>query len=269
MDWVGKALNPQWVGPLIGLVGVAVALILYRASRVGARPAYQSRALRLIGPDEKVLPEEVEIRFKGQPVDRLTKTHIVLWNSGKALLRGSDIVETDPLRCDFSQGSRVLEVRVVKASRAANEFEARPVPDLPNRVLLTFDYLDLRDGAVVEILHTDSKPYPEIMGTIRGVPRGAVDWGPILPPRTRGFSHSFPLRNFLYGMVIIALAIMAYGIVSQPYVVPPELVGLTGLVRRRIDILVSGAMSVAFPLLVLWLTRRRFPKNLSIPELEE
>jgi uncharacterized membrane protein len=37
-----------WVGSLIGIIGLIIAYLLYRASRIGPRPAYQSRAIRLI-----------------------------------------------------------------------------------------------------------------------------------------------------------------------------------------------------------------------------
>lgn len=157
MDLLREVLNPGWVSSLIGLLSLAAAVIIYLASRVGARPVFQRRALRLIGRDDRALPNEVEIRFDGRPVERLTKTHIVFWNSGKVILRGSDIVDLDPLRCDFSDESQVLAVRVLKSSRPTNQFAAKIDSGKLNRILLAFDYLDPGDGVLLEILHTDKK----------------------------------------------------------------------------------------------------------------
>lgn len=56
-------------GSIIGIVGLLVGYILYRASRIGPRPVYQSRALRLIGKEERALPEDVEILFRGRSED--------------------------------------------------------------------------------------------------------------------------------------------------------------------------------------------------------
>jgi hypothetical protein len=260
---------------MIGLVGLVIALIIYKATLVGARPVYQRRALRLIGPDAKAIHKAVEIRFKGQPVDRLTKTHIVFWNSGRTLLRGSDVVDTDPIRCDFSDGSRILEVSVVKRTRATNKFEVNLDPDRPHRAIFTFDYIDPGDGAVVEILHTDSKRYPEVNGTVRGVPNGIVDWGRILPPSTKEMPFPFgrrkSLRYLLATVVTLGLLVVAVGVL-----LPNELMEHlskfgepSSSAAFRTFLVVSGLAYVMLPLLLLWLTRRRFPSNLSSPELEE
>jgi hypothetical protein len=212
MNSIRELLNPGWVSSLVGLAGLVAAILIYRASLVGARPVYQLRALRLLGPDEKALPEEVEVRFKGQAVDRLTKTHIVFWNSGKALVRGSDIVKDDLLRCEFSEGSRVLEARVLKVTPPTNKFGAETDSNVPSKVVLTFDYLDPNDGAVVEILHTDTKRYPDIKGTVRGVPKGIVDWGRIPPLRSRALRFPFSqLRTFLYAAIAVGLLTFAVG----------------------------------------------------------
>ncbi len=57
-----ELLNQNWIGSLIGLIGILAgiifALIIYRNSRIGARLAYQRLALRLIGVKEQALPEE-------------------------------------------------------------------------------------------------------------------------------------------------------------------------------------------------------------------
>lgn len=90
-----KALLSQgWVGSLIGIIGIIIASIgiyLYRVSRIGPKPAYQFESLRLIGKESPALPEEVEIRFRDKSVSQLTKTHVVLWNSGNATLYGKEI----------------------------------------------------------------------------------------------------------------------------------------------------------------------------------
>jgi len=67
MNWIRDVLSPGWVGSVIGLVGMVIALILYKASLVGARPVYQRRALRLIGPDRQDTS-----RSGGNPLQRTT-----------------------------------------------------------------------------------------------------------------------------------------------------------------------------------------------------
>ena len=76
MEWL-RFLDPGWIGIVIGLASVVLALFLYRASRIGARPSYQRGGLLLIGQgNEHVLPPEVEISFGGTSVPRLTLSHV-------------------------------------------------------------------------------------------------------------------------------------------------------------------------------------------------
>lgn len=269
MDFLKGLLNSGWVSTTVGIVGVVVALLLYRASLVGGRMVYQRRGVRLIGPDERGLPDGIEIRYKGEVVDRLTKTHLVFWNSGKVLLRGSDIVAEDPLRCDFSPEARVLEVRRLSASRPANKFVATLDAAVPNRVLIAFDYLDPEDGAVFEILHTDMMRYPTVEGTIKGVPRGVLDWGRIVSNRPRDVSLNLRTNRFVpIALVTVGLSVASIGFVPElarylPFRSPTE------NATHNWPLGLAGILYALMPILVAWRTRRRFPKVLCRQELEE
>lgn len=271
MDGLREFLNLGWVSSAIGLAGLVVALILYRASIIGARPVCQRRGIRLIGPDLKALPQEVEIRFRGQVVDRLTKTLLIVWNGGKALLRGVDIVADDPFRAEFSKDAQVLQVRVLKTTRVTNKFSARRDFEA-NRVLFEFDYLDPRDGAVVEILHTDEKRYPQLAGTIRGVPKGVVDLGRVPSQLTRDLPPPLNRRRLFYGLVLTVSLLAIAGAALLPDAALHWLFQngrVENLARLRKAFWVVGLLYGAPPVLQILLTRRRFPKTLNVPELDE
>jgi len=255
------------------LVSLAAALLLYRASRVHARLVYQQRALRLIGSDEAILPADVEIRFRGQPVERLTKTYLVFWNAGTATIRGSDVVADDPLRCEFSEQARVLEVSLVKNTRSANKFVAMIDANRPNCALLNLDYLDPQDGATIEILHTDSNRYPTVKGTIRGVPKGVIDRGQIVPTRINLRPPTrFRLLPPLLGVRIFALASLALGLILfLGGVLLHDEVEVEGNALKVVRLVLggAGAIYIAYSVGLLWSVRRRFPAALHTPELDE
>jgi hypothetical protein len=174
MDWWRQALSTGWVGSvisllglLVGLVSLVAAVLIYRASRVGGRLIYQLHALHLISGGPYDLPSEVEILFKGRAVPRLTRTLLVLWNSGKALIRGSDVVIDNPIQFVFSNDAEVLRVRTLKVTRPEIKFSARLFEGRPNTATCEFDYLGPGDGVVVEILHTDDQCVPIRCGCFR------------------------------------------------------------------------------------------------------
>jgi hypothetical protein len=221
MEALRAFFSQAWVGILVGvLAGFLIAFLFYRASRIGPRPSYQLKALRLIAKDERALPEEVEILFKGMSVPQLTKTHVIFWNSGKALLDGKQIVESDPLRLEFDKAARVLRARIAKATRDTNKSEVKINDKSPNEVVCHFDYLDVGDGVVIELLHTAEERYPKVQGTIRGVPKGILNWGYISTSRiTRGTR-----RIMLFTMLIMGVATIIVWIsltaLSQAFSIP-------------------------------------------------
>src|SRR6266446_37633 len=268
-------LNQGWVGTFIAVMGIGVAYALYRKSRVSSRPAYQMRALRLLGLDNRVLPDEIQILFKGKSVPRVTRTYMVFWNAGTATLRGTDLVADDPLCIQLAGEGEILTAAIARATRPVNKFAVLICEDALGKALIQFDYLDPQDGAVVEVLHTSSERNPTICGTIRGVPEGVQSWG--MGPRiskffaelSKNMSSVMVARIPLYLMAVIGIVTMTIGFVGED-----AFFAYLGRSPRQVSVLNdqavmawTGVIYTALPLLFLWTTRRRFPKSLAIPEL--
>jgi len=258
MEALKAFFSQSWVGILVGiLAGLLIAFFSDKASRIGPRPSYQLKALRLIAKDERALPEEVEILFNGMSVPRLTKTHVIFWNSGRAMLRGEEIVVDDPLRLEFSKEARVLTARIAKTTRETNKFEVKIDDKSPNEVVCHFDYLNVGDGALIELLHTDEERYPKVQGTIRGVPKGILNWGHIRTSRR-------PRRMMLFTMLIMGVSIIVVGFLTPHFPKPSAPAELPVWV-----FVILGLVYISFPLFTLWTNRRRFPKSLTIEDIEQ
>ena len=254
-----------WGGLLIGVSGIIIALLIYRASRIGPRPVYIFQTLRLIGKGKQALPEEVQILFKGRNVPQLTRTHIVLWNSGNAMLDGKNIIKEDPLRFEYNGSVEILRASILKVTRDSNKFTTNIDPDSTNKVFCSFDYLEAGDGAVIELLHTGEGSNPEYRGTIRGVPKGLLDRGHIHPSR-RQVRPSKKMRNVAMLLMFSAGVIMICMGLFLPIIYGFEESFLEGV---NWIIVSGGLVYVFFPLLILWSYRRRFPKSLAIEDIEE
>lgn len=262
-----EAISPGWVGSLIGilgLTGLVITYFLYRASRISPRPVYKYQALRLIGGSKQELPEDITILFRDKKVQRLTKTHIILWNSGKTTLNGENIVADDPLRLEFSEDSEVLSARVLNFTRQANKLTVNTHPHYKNQVICSFDYLEANDGAVIEILHTDRERYPKVHGVIRGVPKGILNWG-----RFVAGTHIIrvPFKHFKiwgFNMLFFGVLFAVYGFLKP---ILPDF--LTEELEWSRWIYVGMGLLLIFTYShILWDSRRRFPKSLSIETIE-
>lgn len=266
-------LNQGWVGTLIGLLGLLVGvagLILYMKSKIGPRPACQMRSIRLIGKEEQELPTDVRILFQNTDVPRLTLTKIWFWNCGTETIRGTHVVEDDPLRCSFDKDDRILAIHVAAVTRLVNKFSAGLRHDGSNEVILTFDFLDPADGARVEILHTSKRRYPEILGTVRGVPKGIKQLttkSTSTQALNRTMSQISRHKNVFFGVVfVLGLVLLILSVLPDAWLLPfrdalkehPS----TGLKAFRFMMLVFGVFYTLISLSSLMPRRRKYPPAL-------
>jgi amino acid transporter len=286
LNELAKLLNQGWVGALIGLFSLLLAVYLYRLSQVFPRLAVQMSNTRLIGGRHAELPNNVTIYYQrdlSQPtkteVSQLTKTTIVLWNAGKTTFRENDIVSGDPLRFEFESNSQILDSKITLVTRDANLFAIHEDSTKSYVAICKFDFLDPQDGVRIEILHT-SDERPTMYGTIRGLPQGCTDWGS-LPIRGKQLNSRngksklllkiLGISNFVYFFAIIfSVSMIAVGLFPDLFL---TLLPRLGRVSQTEPLLQQGKVNwtlVSFgivyailPVLLLWFERRRFPKRLA------
>lgn len=151
---------------LLAVAGVAVGAIV--STSFGW--FFYRRALRDPGPTYVLTGhvvvsgslgrEEIEIRFAGEVVPVVSRTLVVFWNRGRKSIRRDEVPAAHPLRIEvLDDGARVLDAAVITSTRPEIGVEARPDLYGPG-VTLSFEFLDYRDGFVVEMLHTSSRPEP-------------------------------------------------------------------------------------------------------------
>ena len=245
--WVGSVID--LVGIALGIAGILAGYVFYRRSRIGPRLAYHQRFERLIGSGNPTLPEEVEIYFAGKKVQRLTKTVLAIWNYGSSTTHGSSVVDDDPVRFVFPQTALVLKPRVIATTRKANKLTARLRPDSPNEVICEFDYLDAKDGGVIEVLHTGENGTATVLGAVRGIPTGLEDLG--------SAEHFRSLHQWWYPFFIIFLILgVTYEVAERVYYFFPiwPFFALIGLIIV-VSLWVVGVR-------MLWGMRSRYPRQL-------
>jgi len=277
MDAIFNFFNQGWVGSVIGVIGVifgVIGMFSYKFSRSTAKPSYQKSSLRLLGRKEDNLPDDVSVLFKGTEVERLTKTTIVIWNNGTEVLSGEDIVESDLLRFSFPEGSNILSFNVIKNTRDTNEFSLSKDENRNNELVINFSYLDPKDGATIEILHDSENRHPEIIGTIKGLPKGVEDLGRVYSNKPMNvkppFNFIFPNRKLVFWTAIImGLSLFILGVLPDGIVeiaVNEKATEDKGSVK--IAFIITGALYTLLPASMLWYRREKYPKALKVDEIE-
>lgn len=223
----------------------------------------QYRRYQLIGSDRSLFPQEVRIFFDDVEVERLSTLTAFVWNAGAETIRGSDVVQSDPIRVVFSEGTQLLRARVVRITREVNAVEIAINHEIGS-VDVFFDFLDPGDGVAIEVLHSGNRPAALLVGTVRGLPAGVRSVGPI--PTEQG-----PMRLPLIGRsrTIAAVGtILGLGLAGMAGFAP----WLSQYLPAFFDSSAAGrptqpewwmvgvGLLYAAPFLALgWVRRRRFP----------
>lgn len=156
----------EWLGIVLFVVGIPVAWWLGRKNRQRPTLRYGIDERELVRSDDSLSRGGLQLRFRDRPIDRLCRSYVAIWLKSGDAVYGQSIPMTDPLGVELIEGDRVLSVRVVAESRSAIAVSATR-SDSQHGVDIGFEFLDVGDGFVVEILH-EIHAAPIIRGSIPG-----------------------------------------------------------------------------------------------------
>jgi len=263
MSWIDAALNFLDQGRVGFLGGTVVAIVAYLKARQRTSLGYVYFGEHLLGSASDALPPGIVVQYDGITVPRLTKSIIIIWNNGENTVSGTDIVGKDPLRFHVGTDGRILSTSVLKVSREVNEFHVLTKPDEEtNEAVFTFGFLDAKDGAVVEILHTSTDRNPSPKGTLRGLPQGFRNLGQFTRPKPQK-KKSGKLSSIVSNLLPVAT--LFGGFLFAVYGPRPSFLANpdTGIFFYSF-----GGAFVGMWINTKFWTRRRYPKSLHIEALE-
>jgi hypothetical protein len=156
------------IGTLLGIIGILAGYIFYLKGKREKDPCYSVDEVNLIRGYSSIF-RDLKIRYKRKPIENLTITKLVFWNNGMETIDGADIQTTHPLMIFALEDGVMLDIKLLKSTNLANNFST--VLDEKGRfALLFFDYLNSKDGAVIQVIHTGiSIVNLVITGEIKGV----------------------------------------------------------------------------------------------------
>jgi len=166
----------QWLegGPAFNLWSLTIAITgllltvfgLYLAfnSRREKRPLYLTNSFEVLSKERKV--DGLEVTLSGLSIPSLTITRVALWNAGRETINRTDILAVDPLRIVSSTAAKILGAKLSHVQRHVNDVQIEVRDEC---VLVTADFLDFKDGCIVDIYHVESTAF-KVVGTLKGSP---------------------------------------------------------------------------------------------------
>lgn len=168
MGTVSAWLSLPYVGSVIGIIGVAIAIITYILSRPKYKISLHKVTNDLIGLSDSLLPNQVEVLYEGETVDKLASSTFIIWNSGNKVITKSALATINPLRIEVEDNVRILRYEIEKLSNPTCNIAISLDPS-KKHLTLDFDFLEKNDGVRIKILHTGEDEEIKLVGKVIGV----------------------------------------------------------------------------------------------------
>lgn len=159
MDW-------GIVGTVLAIVFFTMTVILTLRLARRKKPVWACETTKIVGLGTDA-PPELKLSFGGIPVSEVYQTSLIFFNKGVDIIDKDDV--TDRITIHF-RGARILRQPNIKApSNDKIRFSAKQViKEGDDSIQLDFLYLAHHDGAIIEVMHTESQQIRHT-GNIKGV----------------------------------------------------------------------------------------------------
>ena len=253
-----------WIGIAFAVLGIIVSVILFVLAKQKKALHWCYHGTLLLGTANSELPEGITVMYKGQSIPRLTRTRVWIWNPTDKTIHDADLEPSDPLRINFDSDGQILAATVLTSHRPVTNFRAVPHPISAIDVPISFKFLDRHDGAVIEVLHTGIDIKPSLLGTVRGIPKGAKYRGTVTKSLAESASHSRKKRRLLRcARALVLLITFGLGVAM----IAMSFFGLEGprasITDVSLQLLIAGAGYIVMASFMAYRDWwRRFPKSL-------
>jgi hypothetical protein len=141
---------------------------------------------------------------------------VLFWNDGQDTIDRRDIETANHIRIVPSEGGKLLDARILASNNQSSRFAVELIGD-GDCAYMDFDYLDPKQGAVMQIVHTGKSSRDiQVIGDIKGAKAlrdrlTTFRWLKVmdLPRETvRRFERYTPTVSIVIGLAYIGLSIL-------------------------------------------------------------
>ena len=223
-------------GLVFGIVSLVTGYIFYRRGLRTKEPCYSIKTETLIaGYSAKF--KDLTIHYKDKEIENLSVSKIAFWNNGSETINLDDIAPKAPLLIVVDKEAEILDAKVLEQTNLSSDFSLHLL-DNGKYAQILFDFIDKRQGAVFQVIHTGT--YPDTNLTIWGHIKGA-----------EGISRKLTEKTPLVGWIMTSFSLSMLWILVLMFI-------YTGITRGFESILVPGlfyALTVVAVILTIVVAR--------------
>ncbi len=164
---ITSLMNNPYAWLFLSFCTVAALIFAVYTWMVGKKKkefTYLSNSYKIIQKGKSTIPQ-LKLIYENRDIEDLSITRYVIWNSGNEVINKNDIVSEKPLKIMSTDASTIiLDTKIIVESEETNKFLIGEQQEKFSTI--NFDYIDPRDGIVVQVIHTGK--FLEINCKIKG-----------------------------------------------------------------------------------------------------
>ena len=163
-----------YLGITLAVVSILASVAFFLKSRERKKPTLYYLTYREIAKVSNRPVSPITIQYQEKAVDRVFTSYLWFWNAGRRAVKEADIqggLVLEPQQMDEQQDVTILDFTIIRKSRDAVGVEVSRVG--PASLGCSFEFLDHRDGFLLEVQHTGTHDTPwTAEGVVIGCPHG-------------------------------------------------------------------------------------------------
>lgn len=141
------------MGTLIGIPSFIFTIYTWIKSKRKKVVSVEKASYSIVNKSNKPM-EKLKVLFNGEEINNISVTQFAIWNSGNEEIRREDLASEGKL-CIKSRGkAKILDAIITVESEHTNKFCIKSIND--NCIELDFEYVDKKEGIILQIVHTGS-----------------------------------------------------------------------------------------------------------------
>lgn len=163
-----KLMNNSYAWAILSIltiVSFVYAIVTQRINKEKRMFSYAQRSYSLI-KSKKSNFGKLSVTYDGQPIENFCVSEYIVWNSGNRTINSGDMVASKEITFRTNDENKILDAEIINVSEKTNGFEIKNQEEQSLQIL--FDYVDKKEGFVVQIMHTGSMEDISIECKIKG-----------------------------------------------------------------------------------------------------
>lgn len=158
-----KIIMNRYFNFTIAILGIALAVYFYYKSKSKKVIYYKIQSycsFRDIGPN-------INVTVENKIIDNLTITRCIIWNGGNVDLQENDFASSWLMTIRALKDCQILNASILpRRNNGLNKFDI-DTSEI-NEVKINFDFMNIKDKIIIQLLHTGDPKNIDIIGNNKG-----------------------------------------------------------------------------------------------------